>query len=209
MDRREPAAGWRDRPAGAIPNDLVPVAELSSDALILDLHFTVNHLSRWLTPIHDQRRLQRSVRRGEPSVKELLSGLRDEELRTFAKMHAISVQTLPDLDALPLPSRTPEEERYEREATALQMMAEFRRVRQSTCSLLRSLPDSAWSRQGISRQEHDWTIRELAERLAERSRATLAEIDRALDRTGVRDEIATASRAGVDELLRLDPATRR
>ena len=189
--------------------DVVPITDLDNDALIVRLHFTLNHLSRWLTPIHDQSRLNRSVRRGEPSVKELMLRLRNEELRAFPKMHAISVQTMPNLDALPPPEPTAEEERNEREATVLELMAEFRRLRQSTCSLLRSLPDSAWDRLGISRREHDWTLRGLAERLAEHDRAVLVEMDRALDRIGVRQGVARASRANVNELLRLAPSIRR
>ena len=187
----------------------VPIADLDNNALIIRLHFTVNHLSRWLTPIHDQGPLGRTVRRGEPSVKELVLRLRDEELRVFPKLHAIANRTLPDLDKLPPVRRTPEEERLDREATPLEIMAEFRRLRQSTCSLLRGLPDNAWSRLGISRREHDWTIRALAEHLAAHDRATLAEMDRALDQIGVRREIVTANRAHLDELLRLAPTTRR
>src|SRR3712207_8691130 len=45
------------------------------------------------------------------------------------------------------------------------VMSEFRRLRHSTLSLLRNLPDDAWRRTGISRREHDWTIRQLAEHL--------------------------------------------
>ena len=187
----------------------VPIADLDNNALIIRLHFTVNHLSRWLTPIHDQGPLGRTVRRGEPSVKELMLRLRDEELRVFPKLHAIANRTLPDLDKLPPVRRTPEEERLDREATPLEIVAEFRRLRQSTCSLLRGLPDNAWSRLGISRREHDWTVRALAEHLVAHDRATLAEMDRALDQIGVRQQIAAANRAHLDELLRLAPATRR
>ena len=88
-------------------------------------------------------------------------------------------------------------------------MAEFRRLRQSTCSLLRSLPDNAWARVGVSRREHDWTIRRLAEHLAAHDLATLAEIDRALDRAGARSGIARVSRVHLDELLRETPVTLR
>ena len=183
----------------------VPVAKLANDALIIRLHFTPNHLSRWLTPIHDQARLLRSIHRGEPSVKDLVLRLRDEELRIFPKMHAISVNTLPDLDKLPPPRRTPDEEQHDREASVLEVMAEFRRLRQSTCSLLRSLPDDAWARVGISRREHDWTLRKLAEHLVTHDRMTLAAIDQALDRVGAREGIAEVSRAHLDELLRLAP----
>ena len=49
------------------------IRDLSNDALIIRLIQTVNHLSRWLTPIHDQTVLEFSPRRSEPSVKELCS----------------------------------------------------------------------------------------------------------------------------------------
>ena len=183
------------------------ITALDNDSLIIRLHFTVNHLSRWLSPIHDESRLRRSVYRGQASVRDLMLRLRDEELRVFPKMHQISVRTQPDLDKLPPVRRSAEEERHDREATVLELMAEFRRLRQSTCSLLRSLPDDAWDRVGISRREHDWTLRTLAEHVALHDRATLAEMDRALDRVGVRQGIATASRVRFDELLRLDRAS--
>ena len=186
------------------------IEDLDNNALIIRLHFTINHLSRWLTPIHDQTRLVRTVRRGEPSVEDLLFALRDEELRVFPKLHLISVRTLPDLDKQPEPRRTAAEEAHDREALPIEIMAEFRRLRQSTCSLLRSLPDNAWSRLGISRREHDWTIRGLAEHLARHDLEILAEMDLALDRVGAREGIASASRAHLDELLRLTPGgTRR
>src|SRR6266508_3208692 len=85
----------------------VKIADLDNDSLIIRLHFTVNHLSRWLTPVHDQTRLNRSPRRNEPSVKELVIRLRDEELRVFPKLHVISVKINPDLDKLPPVVRTP------------------------------------------------------------------------------------------------------
>ncbi len=187
----------------------VAITDLANNALIIRLHFTINHLSRWLTPVHDQTRLMRTVRRGEPSVKELLLRLRDEELRIFPKMHLISVRTNPDLDRQPEPRRTPEEERHDREALPIEIMAEFRRLRQSTCSLLRSLPDAAWERSGTSRREHDWTIRGLAEHLAAHDVEVLAEMDLALDRINARDGITSASRAHLDELLRLAPRETR
>ena len=44
------------------------VRDLSNDALIIRLIQTLNHLSRWLTPIHDQTVLEFSPRRSEPSA---------------------------------------------------------------------------------------------------------------------------------------------
>src|SRR6476469_5437166 len=86
----------------------VKIADLSNDSLIIRLHFTINHLSRWLTPIHDRTKLERTVRRGEPTVKELLVRLRDEELRTFPRLYLIAVQNNPNLDKLPIYVRSEE-----------------------------------------------------------------------------------------------------
>ncbi|MER3436461.1 MAG: hypothetical protein C4346_01890 [Chloroflexota bacterium] len=183
----------------------VPIAELDNDSLIIRLHFTVNHLSRWLTPVHDQALLARSLRRSEPSVKDLVIRLRDEERRIFPKMHVIAVQDNPDLDKLPEPVRTPEQEALDRSRTTLGIVAEFRRLRQSTCSLLRSLPDDAWLRVGTSRKEHDWQIRTLAEHLANHDLDVLYQIDVTLDRIGAREHVSSAARAHLDELLRLVP----
>jgi hypothetical protein len=183
----------------------VNVQQLDNDSLIVRLHFTINHLSRWLTPVLDRTRLERSLRRGEPTIKELLLALRNEELRVFPRMHLIAVHTNPDLDKLPPFQLTPRQIEVDREASALSVMAEFRRLRQSTCSLLRSLPDAAWERVGTSRREHDWQIRRLAEYLADHDLRVLREIDLALDRNGAREGVNTAARASLDELLRLVP----
>lgn len=187
----------------------VKIANLSNDSLIVRLHMTINHLSRWLTPIHDRTSLERTVRRGEPSVKELVARLRDEELRTFPKLHLIAVQNNPDLDRLPVYTRSAQKQAEDDAHTTLTLMAEFRRLRQSTCSLLRSMPDSGWSRVGTSRREHDWQIRALAEHLANNDLDILYEIDLTLDRIGVREGVSPASRAHLDELLRLIPVTAR
>lgn len=182
-----------------------PVAELGNDALIIRLLYTVNHLSRWLSPIHDESRLQRASVRSERSPKEIMIAIRDEELRTFPKLHAIAVQTRPNLDKLPPVVRSEADRAWDRQAATFEIMGEFRRLRQSTCSLLRSLPDDAWPRDGFSRQEHDWTIRMLAEHLANHDTRLLAEMDLALERSGAREGIAVVSRARLPELLRLAP----
>ena len=117
------------------------------------------------------------------------------------------MQNNPDLDRLPVYQRSPEQIAQDERLSPLSIMAEFRRLRQSTCSLLRSLPDNAWHRVGTSRRDHDWQVRSLAEHLANHDLDTLYEIDLALDRTGVRDDVSTAGRAHLDELLRLVPVT--
>lgn len=185
------------------------IADLDNDSLIIRLHFTINHLSRWLTPVHDQTLLTRSPRRGEPAVKDLVIRLRDEELRVFPKLHLIANQMNPNLDKLPPVVRTPAQIALDERRTTLGVMAEFRRLRQSTCSLLRALPDSAWARVGTSRREHDWQIRTLAELLANHDLDVLYEIDIALDRNGAREGVGKAARAHLDELLRLVPLSTR
>lgn len=187
----------------------VKISELSNDSLIVRLHFTINHLSRWITPIHDRGRLERTIRRGEPSVKELLIRLRDEELRVFPKLHLISVNVNPDLDKLPVYERSAAQAAQDERLSVLSILAEFRRLRQSTCSLLRAMPDNAWSRVGTSRREHDWQIRSLAEHLASHDLDVLYEIDLTLDRVGARETVSAAGRAHLDELLRLVPVTLR
>ena len=182
------------------------IAELSNDALVIRLHYTLNHLSRWLTPIHDQAKLTRTQRRGDPSVKDLLLRMRNEELLVFPRIHAIATRTQPDLDKLPIPVRTPAQDELDRRALPLAIMAEFRRYRQSTLSALRALPDDAWTRVGISRREHDWTIRQLAERLAAHDLEVLATMDEMLERTGAREGLAAAQRVRLPDLLRLMPA---
>ena len=187
----------------------VKISELSNDSLIVRLHFTINHLSRWLTPVHDRTKLERSLRRGEPSVKELIIRLRDEELRTFPKLHLIAIDTNPNLDRLPEYVRSAQQDADDERLSSLSAMAEFRRLRQSSCSLLRSLPDKAWSRVGTSRREHDWQVRSLAEHLANHDLDVLYDIDMTLDRVGARDGVNQVSRAHLDELLRLVPVTLR
>jgi hypothetical protein len=187
----------------------VKISELDNDSLNIRLHFSINHLSRWLTPVHDQSLLVRSPRRGEPAVKELVIRLRDEELRIFPKMHLIANQTNPNLDKLPPVVPTAGQIARDQNRTTLGIMAEFRRLRQSTCSLLRALPDSAWTRVGTSRREHDWQLRSLAELLANNDLDVLYEIDMALDRNGAREGVSSAARAHLDELLRLVPVSTR
>lgn len=202
-------AGAHIKPAEGLTAGDVKIDDLDNDSLIVRLHFTVNHLSRWLTPIHDRSKLERSLRRGEPSIKELLIRMRDEELRIFPKMHAIAMSTNPDLDKAPIAVRTARQQAVDAALSPLSTMAEFRRLRQSSCSLLRSLPDSAWVRVGVSRKEHDWQVRSLAEHLANRDLDALYEIDLALDRTGARDGVSEAAKVHLDELLRLVPVTTR
>jgi hypothetical protein len=169
------------------------VRDLSNDALIISLIQTLNHLSRWLTPIHDRTVLEFSPRRSESSVKELLLRMRDTETRAYGFMNAIATERDPDLDRIPRFEPSPAQIAVDRSANPLVIMSEFRRVRESTTSLLRALPDTAWERGGYSRTQRNWTVRELAEYLAEHDREMLQAIDRVLSRSGARNGIAAVS----------------
>lgn len=173
---------------------------LSNDAVIIELLQTLNHLSRWVTPIHDRARLDTSPHRSEQSLKEILIGLRDGEARVYSLMNAIATQVNPDLDRVPPVERTAAQIEADRESNALVVMSGFRRVRQSSTSLLRALPDTAWARGGYSRTRRDWTIRQLAEFLVVNDWQQLAEIDRLLQRSGVRDSIAEVSQVRLEQL---------
>jgi hypothetical protein len=170
-----------------------PVRDLSNDALIIRLIQTRNHLSRWLTPIHDRTVLEFSPRRSEPSVKELLIRMRDTETRAYGFMNAIASERNPDLDRIPRVEPSSVQIAVDRSAHPLVIMSEFRRVRESTTALLRALPDNAWERGGYSRTQRNWTIRELAEYLARHDREMLQRVDRVLSRSGARDGIAAVS----------------
>jgi hypothetical protein len=181
------------------------IERLDNNALIIRLHFTVNHLSRWLSPIHDPRKLERSPYRGQLSPKDILIGMRNEENRIFPKMHLISVQDNPDLDQLPPHTLTIDRQILDRERDTIALMGQFRRLRQSTCSLMRSLPDDAWDRSGRSRKEHNTTIRELAKHLALHDYRYLRAMDLALDQSGAREGLAEIQKTHLDELLKLVP----
>jgi hypothetical protein len=141
-----------------------------------------------------------TTRRSQVSVKDLLLQLRDNEVRIYSLMHAIATQVNPDLDKVPVVERSPIQHAADSRASALVVMAEFRRVRESSTSLLRALPDTAWARGGYGRDSRDWTIRELAEYLAVNDWDMLGLIDIALNASGTRSSIARVSRVPRDGL---------
>lgn len=188
------------------PDDVIrDIQKSDNNSLIIRLHFAVHHLSRWLTPIHDPNRLERSVYRGEPTAKEIVIGMRDEEERIFAPMYLIATQSKPDLDAIGKRERDPVIEERDLERPTILVLAQFRRLRQGTCSLLRGLPDGAWNLKGISRKGQNVTIRQLAEHLALSDYQRLRALDETLDQVGAREGLAEIQRAHLDELLKLVP----
>lgn len=183
------------------------ISRSDNNALIIRLHFTVNHLSRWITPIHDPNRLERAVYRGEPTAKELVIGMRDEEERYYPRMYAIATTSSADLDRVPSWERGPAVIARDAVSPTIVLMAQFRRLRQGTCSLLRSLPDDAWPLKGTSRKERNVTIRELAEHLALHDYRYLRALDETLDQVGAREGLAEIQKTHLDELLKLVPET--
>lgn len=208
MSGEHSAPETSERPSSLTALD-VGAADLDNDSLIIRLQMTVNHLARWLSPITDQTLLLRSARRGEPSVMELLQEIRDIEALAFQRMNAIANQINPDLDKLPDPRYFAEKDRPGFDRSPMSVLAQFRRLRQSTCALLRSLPDNAWQRVGTSRLEHDWQIRTIAESLADSDTRILHEIDVALHNTGVRRNINDVSGAHLTELMQIYPVRAR
>ena len=182
------------------------ISESDNNSLIIRLHFTINHLSRWLSPIHDANRLERSVYRGEPTAKELVIGMRNEEERIFPRMYLIATRPGADLDTLPAWESNPQTVARDETTATIVLLAQFRRLRQGTCSLLRSLPDDAWMLKGSSRRERNISIRELAEHLALHDYRFLRALDETLDQVGAREGLAEIQKTHLDELLKLVPS---
>lgn len=100
------------------------IQDMPNDNLIVALLQTLNHLSRWLTPIHDHALLEFSPRRSEPSVKDILLRMRDAEERVFSLMFAIAKDMNPDLDRVPMVKRSPLQLAADHEANPLVIMSE-------------------------------------------------------------------------------------
>lgn len=181
------------------------IRAMDNNALIIRLHFTVHHLSRWITPIHDRNVLERSRYYGEPTVKQILLGMRDHEQFVYPRLYAIANYETPDLDAIPDYEPNTAALQADEEHSTVVVMSNFRRLRQGTCSLLRELPDGAWDRKGFSRQHRSMTIRELAEELADHDYRYLRAMDQTLDEVGAREGIAEIQRTHLDELMKLVP----
>ena len=181
------------------------IRAMDNNALIIRLHFTIHHLSRWITPVHDRNVLERSRYYGEPTVKEILLGMRDHEQFVYPRLYAIANNEAPDLDAIPDYEPNAAARMADEEHSTVVVMAGFRRLRQGTCSLLRELPDAAWDRKGFSRRHRNLTIRELAQELAAHDYRYLRAMDTTLDGVGAREGIAEIQRAHLDDLMKLVP----
>lgn len=194
-----------DAPLG---DDVVQaIRDMDNNALIIRLHFTVHHLSRWLTPVHDRNKLERSRHYGEPTVRDLVVLMRQNEQFIYPRMFVIANENDPDMDQIPQHEPNAYLRMADKDWKTVELMGGFRRLRQSTCGLLRQLPDAAWTRKGYSRVHEDATIRELAEQLAEHDYRVLRAMDFTLWDSGARDGIAEIQTTSLDELLELVPSS--
>jgi len=145
----------------------------TDEQIILELTHMVNQLAKRITPQRDETRVNRAAERGEWSVREIVAHLRDTEARYFPKMHIISVGEHPDLRRVQNIGPT----EYDPNDTVFTVMSQYRRLRQSTLSLLRELPRDAWRRAGKDVDGTTVTIRDLARELVAHDADHLAQID--------------------------------
>jgi hypothetical protein len=146
------------------------------DQIILALTNMPNWLSKRITPQRDMSKLNRPPKRGEMSVRDILAHLRDNEARYFPKMHLISIAQVPDLRKVQQVGPT----EYDPDDSVFTVMSQFRRIRQSTLSLLRELPRDAWNRVGVDVDNVTVSIKDLAIELVDHDAEHLAQIDAVL-----------------------------
>ena len=144
--------------------------------IVIPLTQMMNQLSKRVSPQREESKLARPAERGEWSVREIIAHLRDTEARYFPKLHLIATAEFPDLrrivDIAPLPLNPNE--------STLTVMSQFRRLRQSTLSLLRELPNDAWKRAGRDVDGSTMTVRDLALELVRHDAEHLRQIDETL-----------------------------
>jgi hypothetical protein len=143
------------------------------EQIVITLTNMPNLISKRITPQRDMTRLTRAPERGEDSVRDVLAHLRDHEARYFPKLFLIATQEFPDLRRVERVGPT----EYDPDDHPLTVMSQFRRLRQSTLSLLRELPRDAWSRAGVDVDNHTVTIKDLALELIDHDAEQLAHID--------------------------------
>lgn len=192
-----------NQPAGEAQSRAIKA--LDNNALIIRLQFTINHLSRWLSPIHDPNPLERSRYQGEPTVKAILLGMRDHEQFIYPRMYVTANDVNPNLDSIPAYEPSAARRMADQEHAPIVLMANFRRLRQGTCALLRSLPDNAWDRSAFTSDHDRMTIRQLAENLADHDYRYMRAMDQTLTDSGAREGLAEIQKTSLDELLTLVP----
>ncbi len=146
------------------------------DQIILSLTNMPNWLSKRVTPQRDMTKVNRPAERGEWSARDIIAHLRDNEARYFPKMHLISIAQVPDLRRVEQIGPT----EYDPDDSMFTVMSQFRRIRQSTLSLLRELPADGWKRVGVDVDNVTVSIRDLAVELIDHDAEHLAQLDAVL-----------------------------
>jgi hypothetical protein len=147
-----------------------------NERMIIALTQTVNQLTKRISPQRDLSKVHRPPARGEWSVRDIVAHLRDNEALVFAKLHMLANLEAPDLRRMDLSSPRP----YSPDDTIFTVMSQFRRLRQSTLSLLRELHPDAWRRTGRDVDNRGITIRSLVEDLITHDADHLAQVDQVL-----------------------------
>lgn len=153
----------------------MPVTD-EHEQITIRLTQMINYLAKRVTPQRDMSRVDRAAERGAWSVRQIVAHLRDTEARVYPKLFAIASYDFPNLRELPPPIVTTDNQ----EISIFTVMSQFRRLRQSTLSLLRELPDDAWARAGTDVDNRTVTIKSLAEYLMAHDAEHLAQIDQTL-----------------------------
>jgi hypothetical protein len=190
-----------------IPDEQIEaIRNMGNNALIIRLMFTVNHLSRWLTPIHDDNKLDRALYRGEPTAKDLVIRLREYDEWIYPRMFLAAHKPGANLDVLDDEELTRMHYAFDkRDTSTVVLLSGVRRSRQSITALLRALPDDAWDLRGYSEKGVEGTIRSMAEATAMHDYRVLRALDQTLDQTGAREGLAAIQKVHLDELLKLVP----
>jgi hypothetical protein len=151
------------------------VNELEQD-IVIPLTLMPSWLSKRITPQRDETKLTRAAERGEWSAREIIAHLRDNEAIYFPKLNLIATSEFPDLrraaGAVPTAHKL--------EDSTFTVMSQFRRLRQSTLSLLRELPRDAWRRAGRDVDGSTLTIRDFALELVRHDAEHLRQLDETL-----------------------------
>jgi DinB superfamily len=144
--------------------------------ILLPLTQMTNFLSKRITPQRDETKLTRPAERGEWSVREIVAHLRDNEALYFPKLYLLVTREWPNLTG----AEEVEHVEYDPRDLTLTVMSQFRRLRQSTLSLLRELPDDAWRKAGYLEGGVTVTVRDLATDLVIHDAEHLQQIDATL-----------------------------
>ena len=144
--------------------------------IIIPLTLMPSWLSKRITPQRDETKLTRAAQRGDWSAREIMAHLRDTEAIYYPKLHLLVTNEFPDLRraAGPVPTS------HKLDDSTFTVMSQFRRLRQSTLSLLRELPRDAWRRAGRDVDGSSMTIRDFALELTRHDAEHLRQLDETL-----------------------------